>query len=314
MGSAPVNRASLESELRLAQRRIAALESELAASEALRAELEQSRSWKLTAPLRDGRWRLHDIWLRLKVKAQRMATRVRVARDGVRWRVRQARVDLESVGRFDYTTPKWLELLTETLTRVPLRSTKRLLYNRRYWATGDPLKRPLYHALADALYDELGPTSAVDVGCGTGIILSRLAERGVNVRGVEGSRAAIQASSVADRIEHHDLMLGMPELGRFDVCLCVEVAEHLPAGSGPRLVDGLTRLSDVIVFTAATPGQAGMAHLNERPHDYWVERFAERGFDQSPLRERLATAIAVVPDAPWVQKNLHVFERSGQPL
>lgn len=194
---------------------------------------------------------------------------------------------------------------------VPLRSTKRLLYRRRYWSRFDPLKRPLYHALADALWDEMRPASAVDIGCGTGIILARLADRGVDIRGLEGSGAAIAASPVRDRIEHWDLIRGVPDLGRFDLCLCVEVAEHLPSATGPGLVAGLTRLSDVIVFTAATPGQSGVGHLNERPHEYWIDRFAELGFAQSPLRDRLRKRLPSDSDTPWIPKNLHVFERRG---
>jgi SAM-dependent methyltransferase len=275
----------------------------------LLAELEASRSWRLTAPVRDTRWRLHEVGLHLKVRGRRLAQDAAYVRSEVGWRVRRTRNNFASVGAFDEATPKWLETLTESLTRMPLRSTKRLLYNRRYWSTGDPLKRGLYHALADALYEELRPASAVDVGCGTGIILARLAGRGVEIRGIEGSRAAIAASPVGERIEHRDLLRGVPDVGRFDLCLCIEVAEHLPPASGPALVAGLTRLSDVVVFTAATPGQGGMAHLNERPHDYWVAGFAERGFEQSPLRDRLRATVAAVPDAPWVQKNLHVFER-----
>ena len=303
--------AELEDELRAAESRVAELERELKSSESLRAGLEASRSWRITAPLRDTRWRLHEIGLRMRVRGRRLADDAAYARSEVGWRIRRSRNNFASVGAFDQATPRWLETLTESLTRIPLRSTKRLLYNRRYWSTGDPLKRPLYDALADALCDELHPASAVDVGCGTGIMLARLAERGVEIRGIEGSRAAIAASPVGDRIEHRDLVRGVPDLGRHDLCLCIEVAEHLPPASGPALVAGLTRLSDVIVFTAATPGQGGMAHLNERPHDYWIARFAELGFGQSPLRDRLMATVAAVPEAPWVQKNLHVFERSG---
>jgi SAM-dependent methyltransferase len=308
-----VETATHEAELKAANNRIRELERELDASESLRAELEASRSWRLTAPLRDSRWRLRDIGLRLKLRGQRLANDAAYVRSEVGWRIRRSRNNLASVGAFDQATPQWLEILTESLTRIPVRSTKRLLYNRRYWSTGDPLKVPLYHALADALYDELRPARAVDVGCGTGIMLARLAERGVEIQGIEGSRAAIAASPVGDRIEHRDLVRDVPDLGRYDLCLCIEVAEHLPPASGPALVAGLTRLSDLIVFTAATPGQGGMAHLNERPHEYWISRFAERGFEQSPLRDRLRETVAAVPDAPWVQKNLHVFAKAQEP-
>lgn len=309
---ASVETTALDAELQAARRRVEQLERELATTEERLADLEASRSWRLTAPLRESLVWLDSVRSQLSWRSRSLANDAAYVRSEVGWRVRRSRTNLASVGDFGEATPPWLETLTESLTRIPLRSTKRLLYNRRYWSSGDPLKRPLYHPLADALYAELRPRSVVDVGCGTGIMLARLAERGIEIRGVEGSRAAIAASPVGDRIEHWDLIRGVPHLGRYDLCLCIEVAEHLPPASGPSLVAGLARLSDVIVFTAATPGQGGMAHVNERPHEYWISRFAELGFEESPLRDRLRETVASIPDAPWVQKNLHVFQRAEE--
>ena len=43
-------------------------------------------------------------------------------------------------------------------------------------------------------------------------------------------------------------------------------------------MDLLTRLSSIIVFTAATPGQGGDDHINEQLHSYWVAKFQAAGF------------------------------------
>lgn len=66
--------------------------------------------------------------------------------------------------------------------------------------------------------------------------------------------------------------------GRYDVALCLEVAEHLTEAAGRRLVPFLTSASDLIVFSAAVPGQGGTNHLNEQWPGYWQELFAEYGF------------------------------------
>lgn len=65
----------------------------------------------------------------------------------------------------------------------------------------------------------------------------------------------------------------------FDVAVSMEVAEHLPESVADRYLDLLTRLSPVIVFTAATPGQGGTDHVNEQPHSYWIEKYRDRGFE-----------------------------------
>ena len=62
------------------------------------------------------------------------------------------------------------------------------------------------------------------------------------------------------------------------MAVSLEVGEHLPKRSAGRLVDLLTTLSPVVVFSAATPGQGATGHVNEQPHAYWITRFAARGF------------------------------------
>jgi hypothetical protein len=88
------------------------------------------------------------------------------------------------------------------------------------------------------------------------------------------------------------------------------VAEHLPARTARTLVRGLTALSDVVVFTAATPGQGGAHHINLRPSSFWSSLFDDEGFAPSGLAGHLRSAIDGI-DSPawWIRENLTVFER-----
>lgn len=63
-----------------------------------------------------------------------------------------------------------------------------------------------------------------------------------------------------------------------DLALCLECAEHLPEERGNWLVDYLTSTAEVVVFSAALPGQGGKGHINEQAHFYWTELFRQRGF------------------------------------
>jgi SAM-dependent methyltransferase len=199
--------------------------------------------------------------------------------------------------------------LDAAIAHLPLLGAKERLYDDAFFTENDESHRPMYTALADALYRVLHPRSAVDVGCGTAFILAELAERGVDVRGVEGSRHAIEHSRIPDRIVRSNLESGVPDLGRFDVAICMEVAEHLPERAAGGLVDGLTRLSDRVVFTAAVPGQGGTHHVNEQPRSYWLDHFARHEFAESALGESLRSEVAHIPEPAWMHTNLMVLER-----
>jgi SAM-dependent methyltransferase len=199
--------------------------------------------------------------------------------------------------------------LPELLGRVPILAVRDLVYDDRFYDRADREPAALYDRLVDALVELRSPRTVVDVGCGSGMMLARFAEHGAEVRGIEGSRAAIRRSGRADRIVRANLERGVPDLGRFDLCLCVEVAEHLRPASAPRLVAGLARLSDLVVFTAASPGQRGVAHINLEPKPYWAGLFARHGLEQRSLERELLDRIADVPEPGYIHRNLMVFER-----
>lgn len=194
------------------------------------------------------------------------------------------------------------------VARIPLLATRNVIYNDAYYVEIDPIKWRLYERLVEVFYDLVKPATVVDVGCGAGFMLSKFAERGVSVRGIEGSKAAMKRAPVRDRIVLANLERGVPRLGRFDLCLCIEVAEHLSPRSGPSLVAGLTSLSDVVVFSSATPGQGGVAHINERPHAYWTDLFRARDLVESPLTAAVRARISDIPEPFWIHDNLRVFE------
>src|SRR5262249_60644531 len=51
---------------------------------------------------------------------------------------------------------------------------------------------------------------------------------------------------------------------RFDLVVCLEVAEHLPTDSAANLLTNLCNAGDVVLFSAAIPGQGGVNHINEK--------------------------------------------------
>lgn len=136
--------------------------------------------------------------------------------------------------------------------------------------------------IARLMVQTIHPSSVVDFGCGLGNFVRAFQNMGVpKVLGLDGPWAqqdnlfklkdpsVFQEADLRSRIE-------LPQ--EFDLALCLEVAEHLPAESSDMLVQNLVRASKRILFSAAVPGQGGINHVNEQWIDYWEAKFLERGY------------------------------------
>lgn len=161
--------------------------------------------------------------------------------------------------------------------------------------------------VAPVLIEMFRPGSVVDVGCGTGLWLSAFHQHGVaDVCGVDGPwvpRAELQIPAAL--FHPHDLTRPL-ELGRrFDLALCLEVAEHLPPEAAQPLVESLTRLAPTVVFSAAIPFQRGDGHINEQWPSFWSDLFAAHGYGcLADLRHRVWSNPSI---EVWYRQNLLCF-------
>jgi SAM-dependent methyltransferase len=124
------------------------------------------------------------------------------------------------------------------------------------------------------------PRSVVDVGCGFGAWLSVFSEYGLSdFLGIDGTYVATENLLIpADKFLGQDITNGVHSDRAFDLGVCLEVGEHLPAESARVLVRDLVQLAPVILFSAAVPGQGGIGHVNEQWPAYWAALFAEHGY------------------------------------
>jgi SAM-dependent methyltransferase len=134
--------------------------------------------------------------------------------------------------------------------------------------------------IARLLREVLDCRSVVDFGCGTGLWLRAFQALGVaDLAGVDGDHIAVESLAVDPTLFFaHDLTSPVDLGRRFDLAICLEVAEHLPDASGGVLVDSITRHSDRVLFSGGVPLQLGTGHVSGRWQSAWVEEFGARGY------------------------------------
>jgi SAM-dependent methyltransferase len=159
------------------------------------------------------------------------------------------------------------------------------------------------------LQQQFAPSSVLDVGCGQGAWLAVWHSHGVpDLVGVDGSYVDRSRLLFAPECFYaHDLGQPFDLARRFGLVQCLEVAEHLPPDSAATLVDSLVRHGDIIVFSAAPPGQGGHDHVNERSYDYWRALFLDRDYlALDCLRPRILSEPAI---DTWYRYNTLLYVR-----
>ena len=157
-------------------------------------------------------------------------------------------------------------------------------------------------------------TSVLDVGCGVGSWLKSFLDLGVkDVVGVDGGSVTAQ-NLLIDGSLFLSRDIGRPfSLGRrFDLVTCLEVAEHIPAEHEQFLLGNLCGHADVVLFSAAIPGQGGAGHVNEQWPAHWCLAFKDRGFVAIDCVRPLIWEVDGVKD--HYRQNTFLFLKHGHPF
>jgi SAM-dependent methyltransferase len=171
------------------------------------------------------------------------------------------------------------------------------VYTQRWRTTIRSRVQSSAGALVPILHERYRPATVVDVGCGEGWFVDEFEQLGARTVGVDGSWVA--GATHVDLTEPP-----YPDLGAFDLALCLEVAEHIDRVHAQDLVRWLVGLAPVVVFSAAIPGQGGEGHVNEQPPGWWRDRFLAAGRSVSgAFRWQVWDDDRI---EPWYRQNLLV--------
>lgn len=123
----------------------------------------------------------------------------------------------------------------------------------------------------------------IDIGCGEGWWAEEFTHYGCDIIGLDGDYH--DSHRLDDRFIPHNVNNPLPEhlAGRFDVVICLEVAEHIQPKRAEAFVAELCSIAPIVIFSAAIPGQGGTGHVNEQWPDYWARLFHDNDFEVDDL-------------------------------
>jgi hypothetical protein len=188
-----------------------------------------------------------------------------------------------------------------------------LIYDGAFYSQQREGSKRSARIILPIIFDLIKPQSIVDVGCGVGTWLSVAGELGVrNLTGFEGNWVKDVLREEGNfSINLSDLERKIATADRFDLAMCLEVAEHLSEPRADSLVADLCSLSDVVLFGAAIPGQGGTGHVNEQWQSYWANNFQKNGFlAYDVIRPEVWTNDQV---EPWYRQNILLYSRKPLP-
>lgn len=163
----------------------------------------------------------------------------------------------------------------------------------------------------DIIMEKFNPRSIIDFGCGTGDILAPFEKKGIDIFGLDGSKANRKNLKIKkENFLLFDLRNKYNCSKKYDLCFCLEVAEHINENYVSILIDNLTHASSTIVFTSAPPGQKGIDHINLQPYSWWIFKFNKSNFKVEEeltncLKEKMTSAHCI--DERYIN-NLLVFK------
>lgn len=151
------------------------------------------------------------------------------------------------------------------------------LYSPAFYEGQSPASHLAGRVVLPRVLELTAAASLVDVGCGVGTWVAAGRELGVpRVLGVDGphvQRTSLLVPQECFRSVDLSLRGATSGLGRFDLAISLEVAEHLPRERASSFVAELVQLAPAVLFSAAIPYQGGTDHINEQWPSWWAELF-----------------------------------------
>lgn len=203
-------------------------------------------------------------------------------------------------------------ILKDTCIKV-LKFTGRDLdyfYNDDF-ATTAYRNKPWGEEFCNIIIKLFNPKSVIDFGCGSADLLAAFEKRGIEVLGIDGSRANFRHLKInKNNFLLFDIRKAYKSKKKYDLCFCLEVAEHIEEEYSDILIKSLASSSSSIIFSAEPAAESGVRHINLKPYEWWVSKFDKEKFIlDRPLTEYLKQEMMKIGGIQdWYIRNLLVFK------
>ena len=138
--------------------------------------------------------------------------------------------------------------------------------------------------VADHILRDIHPTTVLDAGCGFGLLVALLRQRGIAAYGIDISEHALQNlfpeaqpyCQLGSITGQTAFTVPFPE--NYDLILCIEVLEHLSPREAEFAIANLCQHTRDIIFSSSPFDYTEATHLNVQPPETWAALFAGQGF------------------------------------
>lgn len=187
------------------------------------------------------------------------------------------------------------------------------LYGKTYHADRNARTRYAADTVLKHVFSWHDIESVCDVGCGVGTWLAASKALGARrIKGFDGPWVDKDAITIdKNEFQEFDLAKPLPRDEKFDLAMSLEVAEHLDPARAESLVADLCHLSDLVLFSAAIPGQGGTGHKNEQWQSFWAGLFAQHEFSLVDAVRPLIWEDEGI--AWWYRQNMLLYVKSQTP-
>ena len=174
-----------------------------------------------------------------------------------------------------------------------------------------------FAAIADRIVSDMGsgvrpgsdrgqtPFRVLDAGCAMGLLVEALVARGVDAFGVDVSAYAISQAAPEVRNRCQVGSLTAPLDGRFDLIVCIEVLEHMPAADAAAALKNICAHTDDVLFSSSPTDFSEATHVNVQAPEVWAEAFAREGL----LRDLDYDASFITPWAARYRRRTETLPR-----
>jgi hypothetical protein len=158
-----------------------------------------------------------------------------------------------------------------------------------------------------------GVKSCIDLGCGLGSWSHSLLKHGIErVDMIDHPSLDKSLLKLNEKLNFYpvDLDKDLPPSSFYDLAVCIEVLEHFEESRAKVILEFLVKQADLILFSAAIPGQNGIGHINCKRHAYWHKLFKQHGFDfYDGVKPKLMKNELI---NFWIRQNLFFYYKPNQ--